>query len=345
MTEPDLRLDPGVRLTASRRGPWRPIGPRVRRVGSDGSDHDPVLDWFGELSGGGRRTPVTERPAGGRRDDGYVDVEAQQEHLTGLHRAEIDLARPPVVPPRARGAPQPAAAAEPGETTGESAPDQVGARGLLRGLRTRRRGGGAPDAGLRARATGTAAHRGLQVHADRWWRQLHDNDPRTVRHRLELAFALSGFGAAVAGVQVGVASLVLGVAPVDVMVGRWQRPSEGERLARLTVPERHRLHATMIRSGLVALAAEAVAVAPGLTEVRCAVVQADHPEGRPAVLALAVLTRDDVLSEDVRERLVDGAAAPGRSRIRLAPIGSGGALAPLDRDLPAVARVLDALTG
>jgi hypothetical protein len=268
-------------------------------VDPGGLEHDPVLDRFGELSGGGRRTPITECPGDGRRSDGFVDVEAQQEHLTGLHRAELDLAGPPVVPPEPR----------------------------------------------RARFAGVAAHRGLQVHADRWWRQLRENVPATVRHRLEQAFAVNDFGAAVTGVHGGVASLVLGVAPVGVLVGRWERPTGGGRLARLPMPERHRLHATMIRSALTALAAEAVAVAPGLAEVRCGVLQAEHPEGRPALIALAALPRDDVLSGRTREQLAEGVDPAGRSRFHLAPIGSAGALAPLDRELPVVSRVLAVIDG
>jgi hypothetical protein len=217
----------------------------------------------------------------------------------------------------------------------------------MRQLAVRLRGGSAPPTvGPKPPEVEQVSRAELEERADGWWRRLRDNDPVTVRRRLEQAFATHGFGAAVTGVHGEAVSLVLGAAPVEVMVGRWhRRPGDGA-LARLPRPERHLLHARMIRSAVVALTADALAVAPGLAETRCAVIQADHPERRPAVLALARLSREDVTSTEGRERLTDGVGderTGAQSVIHLAALGSAGALAPLDRDLPMVGLLLEAL--
>jgi hypothetical protein len=186
----------------------------------------------------------------------------------------------------------------------------------------------------------------LQRRADAWWQRLCDNDPVVVRHRLEVAFADHGFGAAVLAVEAGVASVLLGVTSADTLVGRWQRRPGAERLTRLSAPDRHGLHAGMLRAGLVALTADALAVAPALREVRGALLQPDHPERRPAVLALAALPRPVVRSAEARDRFVrEGAAcvAGEEARARANPVGSAGALAPLDRDELVIRRILDTL--
>jgi hypothetical protein len=65
-----------------------------------------------------------------------------------------------------------------------------------------------------------------------------------------------------------------------------------------------------------------------------------------AVLALARLWREDVTTTQGRERLTERLGtkeAGARSVIHLAALGSAGALAPLDRDLPMVGLLLEAL--
>jgi hypothetical protein len=186
----------------------------------------------------------------------------------------------------------------------------------------------------------------LQRRAAEWWQRLCGNDAAVVRHRLEVAFADHGFGAAVLAVQDGVASVLLGVTSADTLVGRWRRRPGAERLSRLSLPERHTLHARMCRAGLAAMAADAVAVAPGLHEVRGALLQPDHPERVPAVLAIVALPRPVLRSVEARDRFVqEGVAsvAGERTRVRANPVGSAGALAPLDRDEPEIRRVLDSL--
>jgi hypothetical protein len=282
MIDVELPLDPDARLSAPRRGPRRPIGPPIRR--RDALPADPNAERFGRLAGGGLRTPATA----GAREDGYVDVEAQQAALLGLHLLEADEASPPA----------PAEADE------------------------------------RARA-------------DTWWQQLRTNDPPTVRRQLERTFEAHGFGAAVLGVDGDVVGTALGVTSAEVLVGRWGRRPGATDLTRLTVPERHELHARMCRAAVVAMATDAVAVAPGLREVRCALLQPDHPERRPAVLALAVLPRRTLRSRDARAEVVaEGRAASEAGEeavVQASPIGSTGALAPLDRDHPTIRRLLATL--
>jgi hypothetical protein len=63
-------------------------------------------------------------------------------------------------------------------------------------------------------------------------------------------------------------------------------------------------------------------------------------------LALARLWREDVTTTQGRERLTERLGtkeAGARSVIHLAALGSAGALAPLDRDLPMVGLLLEAL--
>jgi hypothetical protein len=308
-------LDPGVRLVAARRGPASPIGPPVRRVAADDPPADPWHRWFGALSGGGREVPVTDRTGVGTGRDGYVDVEGQRDHLLSLH---LDAVRPAAAPDVGAGLA--------GSSADRSGGAVGGAVGWLRGLAGRAEGwtGGAgttrPDLDPPS-GRDEVDEEQLAAEAAAWWGRLRANDPVVVRQRLEQALADAGFGAAVAGVDGDAVGLLLGAAGPDVLVGRWGRDADAQ-LGRLSVPERHDLHARTIRSATVALAREALAVAPGLGRAACAVVQADHPRGRPAVLAVVGVDRTE--------------AQRGFEAVSLAGTGR---LAPLDR--PDLDGVLD----
>jgi hypothetical protein len=162
-----------------------------------------------------------------------------------------------------------------------------------------------------------------------WWDRLVANEPDVVRLRLEVGLGEHGFGAALLGVEGDRASVVLGATGADRLVGRWRRRAGEERPTRLSVPERHALLARICRSALAALAADVVALAPGVDEVRAALLEPDRPERRPAVIAVAALPRPVASSPAARDRFVEHGVSPVRGagvRTWTNPVGSAGVL-------------------
>lgn len=203
-------------------------------------------------------------------------------------------------------------------------------------------GPGAGDAPERAGADGPRSR------ANAWWERLLDNEPATVTQCLHRAFASRDLGVAVTAVSAtdGTADLVFCVDRAEVLIGRWERRDGASTVSRMSRPRRHDLHVAVIGAATLAITAEALAVAPGLGTVRCAVVQPDHPERVPAVLMLAELPRTSVLADDGQPPAIDDLAAAtdtGQVRVDVSRSGPAGALAPLDRDGPPVAAVLAAL--
>jgi hypothetical protein len=191
-------------------------------------------------------------------------------------------------------------------------------------------------------------HAEQQAAADAWWQALRANDPEVVTGHLERSLADHQLPAAVTAVEDGRAHLVIAVSEPEVLIGR-REPTVTEKgnlsLKRMTRTRQHELYEAAISSAILAVAAEAFAVAPALALVDIAVVAPDQVGGA-AVLALVELPRDTVLPDGADRPVVSdlrAAADAGRASLVSDKGGRVGALRPLDPDDPDVAMLLDLL--
>jgi hypothetical protein len=343
-----FRVAPGVRLRATSRGPRVSIGPRISRIHLGGGQpavsagNGPFTLWS-TLSGGGH-----DAPAGGdaatRKADEWASVRAYLDGLLSAHTTPVQRAVRPIAPP----------------------PQKVSRRAVRRDLRRsatdglpwwdlRGRWGAMTEASrdldtevARRRSTAREQTAIAQADADAWWERLLANDPDTVMGHLDRALAEHAMPATVVAVEGDRAHLVIPVLTVERLIGP-REPTWTDAgnlsLRRITKSRRHALYEGAVTSAMVAVAAEAFALAPGLTGVELAVIAPAHLGG-PAVLMLADLPRDAVLP-DGADRPVEGdlvaAADAGRATLVRDKGGRIGALRPLDDRDPDIRALLDVL--
>jgi hypothetical protein len=364
-----FRVAPGVRLRASRRGPRMSLGPRMARVhvGSGraavSSGSGPVTLWS-TLSGGGH-TSASGGGAGSasaRKADEWATIRAHLDELLSQHRVPVERATRPVVPPpprRSRWAVRVARFRElaghlDGVAEGGAGEVSDGARrgsvGLAGRWRAWRASGDGLDAEVAVRGASAEAERvRRQQAADAWWERLLANEPAVVAERLEAALVDHAMPATVTAVEEGRASLALAVEPPEKLMGT-REPTVTEAgnlsLRRMTQTRRHELYQAAISSAVLAVAAEAFAVAPGLAAMEVAVVEPQHLGG-PGVLLLADLPRETVLPDGADRPVVSSlweVAEAGRATVVMDRGGRIGALRPLEpAEVPEVAMLLDVL--
>ncbi len=345
-----FRVAKGVRLRVTPRGPRLSLGPRIARVHVGGgrtavsSGHGPVTVWS-TLSGGGRRTSAAGGssvvPRGEAKQRAWDAARERLGTLLTAHEEVFELAHRPVVP-----APAPVER----EVVRRELRRQARAGLAWWRLSQRWRAGRDADERLEAEVAARDAaqrtvHAAEQASADAWWERLRDNDPEVVTERLDEAFEDNPVPAAVTEVDAAVVNLVVLVEPAERLVGE-REPTLTEAgnlsLAKMTKTRREELYHAAVWSSVVAAAAEAFAVAPGLGS---ATVAAVRPDDR-AVLALAALPREVVLPDGARatdlERLGTAIDA-GVAELEERRGGRTDGLQPLDPADPDVAEVLAVL--
>jgi hypothetical protein len=342
-----FRVAPGVRLRATRRGPRVSLGPRIARLHVGGgtsavsAGSGPLTVWS-TLSGGGH---TSTGPSG--TDRKAAEWSTVRDHLDGLleaHTAPVERARRPIADP-----PQPVDRRAVRHDLRSAARDglawwQLGAR---------RRAHAAADARLddevtRRQQLADRVAADAQADADAWWQRLLANDPQVVTTHLERALADHAMPATVTAVEDDRAHLVIPVLPPEELVGV-REPTLTDKgnlsLARMTKTRRHELYQAAIGSAMLAVAAEAFALAPGLAAVDLAVVDPAHLGG-PAVLRLAELPRASVLPDGADRPVIDDVVlAATRGEVTLVQDRGArvGALRPLDDEDPDVRALLDVL--
>lgn len=362
-----FRVAPGVRLRATRRGPRVSLGPRMARVHVGGgrtavsSGSGPVTLWS-TLSGGGHASASGggggSTSAGARKAGEWATVRAHLDELLSQHLAPVELATRPIVPSPPRPSRWAVRVARYRELAGhlDAVEDEVSAGvarrrgGVLARWRAWRTSGNGLDAEVAARGMRAEAERARQQQAaDAWWARLVANDPEVVAERLETALVGHAMPATVTAVEAGRASLAIAAEPPEKLIGT-REPTLTEAgnlsLRRMTKTRRHELYQAAISSAVLAVAAEAFAVAPGLAAVEVAVVEPQHLGG-PGVILLADLPREAVLPDGADEPVASSlweAAEAGRVTVVVDRGGRIGALRPLEPDeVPEVAMLLDVL--
>jgi hypothetical protein len=345
-----FRVATGVRLRAARGGPRLALGPQVARVQVGGgrtatpSGRGHATVWT-TLSGGGHETPTTPGRAGRRKADEWATIRAHLDALLTAHEQPVRSATRPVVP-----APPPVSRrALRRQRYQQSTADLAGVAIVAR-VRAWRDSWQDLDAQVAAAdAAARERHAAEQAAADAWWQRLVANDPEVVAERLEEALTDHALPATVTAVEDRRASLVIAVDPPDKLVGT-REPTLTDAgnltLRRTNQTRTHALYQAAITSAMLAVAAEAFAVAPGLTSVELAVIDPRHLNG-PSVLVLAHLPRAAVLPEGVDRPVASDLVAlaeAGDATLVVDRGGRIGAWRPLSATaVPEVAMLLDSL--
>lgn len=339
-----FRVAPQLRLRAVHRGPRMLLGPKfvatpVAAV-ADGDDPKIVRQWI-ELADGGR-------PRSSATSDTADPTFGQREHLDRLlhcHEVALSRAQRPVI-------------ARPPAVDRQAVRREL-VRRSVRGVpfwrvtdrRERRRAAReAVDAEVaRRQADRDADHAAEQAAADEWWQRLEAGDAPTTLHRLTVAFEQAGLSAVPTDVGDRAAHVAVAVDSPEMLIGQREPTADGQgmSLAIMSETRRNKLYVQAVCAGIVAVAAEVFAVAPGIDEVRVAVVAPSPPHG-PAVLAITAMSRDVVLPDGKDRAAVDDlirAAQQGRLQLTLERTGLADAPRPLDPEIAAVRALLDATEG
>ncbi|HEX5493967.1 MAG TPA: DUF4236 domain-containing protein [Mycobacteriales bacterium] len=350
-----VRIAPGVRISASSRGIRAGIGPRAARV-HIGSGRTTFSSGVGPFTyytsaGGSRRSTSSggraslsalERQARAvERAEEIAEVHRVEQALVTLHLEHFEPAARPVLPAPPPPNPGKVARALRAEERAGIPWWHVRARRQSR----RRAAERTPGAVSQQHTVALAQHASAQAEIDGQWARLLANHPDTVIAALEAAFEDNASPAApidCAGVTATV--VVLFGTPKAVPERKpATTPSGRPTLHKRTKTERNQLYAAALGSTVLATVREALAVAPGLKEIRVLVVRKDPAAPSPEEYLTAVYAgrfpRDwiDRLNWprlDPAEQLLLAPDALLRRR------GSAGEIAPLDltaeRDLNSV---------
>jgi hypothetical protein len=120
----------------------------------------------------------------------------------------------------------------------------------------------------------------LQADLDQQWRQLLANDPDLIFETLTEAFDDNEAPAAVASVDSGEVSVVVVVPGIDAIPERMpeRTPAGNLSLKKLTKGVRNSFYAALVSGNVLVTVREAMAVAPGITWIRVAVIRRSLPD-------------------------------------------------------------------
>ena len=297
-----VRIAPGVRVRASRRGLRTSVGPRFARV-HVGAGRTGFSTGVGPLSFYQSLGSASGRRGGGGRGSGGLTITEQRrlvaqaraaeraqeiEVLRGalariqdMHRGEFAPSLPPIAP------------APPVVDLASLTSDyqRVAVEGIPL-LKRQERGSAKAQAAKQAerdhaamlRAAGEQ-HRADQAALDHLWALLCANDPEIVLATLEEAFADNEAPAVAVGVEGDEVTLLVMVPSIDAVPERKPAMTAAGRptMAMMTKAERNTLYASFVCGHVLLTLKESLAVAPGLGAVRIVVLRREGNDayGRP----------------------------------------------------------------
>ena len=286
-----VKLAPGVRVRASKRGIRAGIGPRAMRV-HVGSGRTGVSTGFGPFSafssGGGRR-----RSSSRKRSSNAASIATYKRQLAAMNKqkkladmkaliAEFDailsVHRGPFPP-----AEHPAAAWPPVPTI-EALYPQHEERALAGVSAFNLRG--RKEAKIRARnaaeahraqlvAEAVAAHDQEQRNLDTWWAQLAGNEPGVVLEALDDAFEDNETPASAVGVHGDEVAVVVLAPDLNVIPEKWPEFSAAGNptMKPLSKAKRTGFYNSLVLGQMLVAVRETFAVAPGSQSVRVVLVR------------------------------------------------------------------------
>lgn len=286
-----FKVAPGVRIRASNRGLRASVGPRAARVHVGGgrtsvsSGLGPVSLYHtvgrgkGRQSSGPTRTSIAAHERQLRQAERLhqaAELAEAFQAIMNVHRGEFPDVTPPVAPP-------PPAVDRDGIRRRHEQAALQGVGVLQRGARAaaRQRAAETAVAEIAAATAWYEEQRGnLQGQLDEQWRQLLANDPDVVFATLTEAFEDNEAPAAVASVESGEVSVVVLVPNIDAIPERMpeRTPAGNLSLKKLTKSLRNSFYAALVCGHVLVTVREALAVAPGVSSIRTAVIRRSPPD-------------------------------------------------------------------
>ncbi|MEX2562666.1 MAG: hypothetical protein WD358_05365 [Nitriliruptoraceae bacterium] len=339
-----------VRLRPVRRGPRPLLGPRLTALlsgetAAKSMEIQELTARWEDLSGGGRIVEdASGDPSIKAPEPSKVGQQSHLDRLMTIHRATATRARRPILP-------------EPASVDHREVRRELRAAAVehvfaLR-IPTRRQLVKAADQRVddevtRRIALRNIAHAEDQAEADQWWQHLCDGHATFAFNRLLTAFEASDLPATVTAVADRAAHMVMSIDTAEMLIGQREPVRSGQAgvsLAIMSPGRRNKLYVQAMSSGIVGVAAHALAVVPGIDIVNIAVVGLTHATG-PAVLAMAALPRAAVLPAGKDVPIIDDlvlAAQRGSVRMTLNRDSLEDAPRPLDNKTTSVAGILAAV--
>ena len=321
-----VKVAPGVRVRASSRGVRTSIGPRAARV-HVGAGRTTFSTGAGPVtystslrgSSGGRRPSagsyqrqLSVSPAAAAKSEEAQRLAGLFQELLAVHRAEFPAAHPPVAPP----APEPDVE-EIRRRHLDAATDGIGLFSFGAKKAAREQAEVAVEAEIQARrADGAREQAAFQAELDAWWRALVWNDPDTVLSALAEAFEDNEAAAAPLGVEGNEVTLVVLAPPESVVPERMPGTTAAGNLSLRKLPkgERAALYTLAVMGHVVVTVKEALAVAPGVQNVRVVALRSAGVDayGRPRLDCVLVPTicRSSAAHWSRRRRMSMATSAP-----------------------------------
>lgn len=354
-----IKVAPGVRVRASARGVRTSVGPRAARM-HFGSGRTGFSTGIGPVSvysngSGSRRSGSSRSVSTGASTRALAQAEkarqAQKlvsafEAITALHRQEFPNVQRSVAPP-----PPPIDVTAIEKRHQQAALDGVGL--FNRSGRAAAKAAAKQAAHQEAEALAASAREAraaYQAQLDAWWNRLQTNDPEVVLATLSQAFEDNDAAAAPVGVNGREAAVVVVVPPESAVPERRPATTTAGNLTlkKLTKAETADFYKLMVCGYVLATVKEALAVAPGITEVRVVAIRSAGVDayGKPRTEAVlgAQFTRDAL--RGVAWSTVDATRVVNDTSTDLTArfIGASKAFAPLDLEKEReIAAVLDAV--
>lgn len=331
----NVRVAPGVRLSASSRGLRTHVGPRAARVhvgggGAGVSTGAGPFTYYRSLQQSPARGNAARRPSDAQAEKAAEAqrIAAQLQAIESLHRHEFTApVRATAERPKLPSFGQLLEAAEREHLRGVGLFDRAARRAARQLART--------DAEQHARirlGRANAEQAERQRELDSAWQSLIDNDEDIVLAALEEAFEDNQAPAAAVGVDGDTASVVVLVPGPETLPERVPSTTLAGNLSlkKMTKSARASWYLSLVAGHVVATAREALAAAPGLAAVTVVAVRRAPLGGQPEVLLATTLDRRALASvhwQSVRAwEAVDSCGRDTRVRFK----GVAREMAPLD---------------
>jgi hypothetical protein len=278
-----MRVGKGVRLSASPRGLRAHVGPRKARMhfgsGRTGvSTGTGPITYYTSLGGGSRRSssdhtagPSQRQLAQAQKEEEFLRLRSILQEILDVHRTEFPKAERQLAPPPAPVDERQIYKAKEKELLAGVPVWRIADRKAAK-ARARKLASEEVQRENERRSNEQAA---LQRELDEVWERLCTNHPSTVIDAIDDAFEDNEAPAAPVNMEESVLSLVM-LAPTEDQIPEQKpavTPSGKPTVKRMTKTEGADVYLTLISGHLLATIREALAVAPGIEEVKAVVVR------------------------------------------------------------------------
>lgn len=350
-----VKVAKGVRISASSRGLRTHVGPRGARIHAGGgrtgmSTGAGPFTYYSSLSGSSRSRgaggPTKTQLAQAEKERQFLELREALSTIMNIHKTGFSPAQHPKVPP----------ITPPDEKALYRKREEELLNGISLFKRAERKASKEKAAELAAadlrseKARLQQAHDEQQAELDAAWSRLNENDPETVIATIDEAFEDNQAPAAPVDVEGSTLSLVMLVPPESEIPDRMPdlTPSGKPTVKKMTKAIRADTYLTLVCGHLLATTKEALAVAPGISEVKAVAVRRASPDVFGDI-RMEVILATSFSRSDLNRVQWDSATSPeivqqASTELLWETKGKSAELKPLDLDdEPALKTFVDAI--